>query len=228
MGFLARFDLERIRSSYGCSTVFETGTGLANGTLELAKFAFEHIYTVEIHSQVAKLARPKIAHDKRIVLLEQSSEEAIRDVVPSMPADTNVLFWLDAHFPGSDFGFASENESTLEISLPLQKELELICSLRSVKNDVFLLDDLRIYEDGPFFNGSIAEGSSLLDSRQRSIAFIKNLLDATHHIIRYYHEEGYIVCLPKSRPMPEPTSIIHEVSLLKRLKRGMLKTWSMA
>lgn len=228
MGVLSRFNLDFIRSYYGCSTVFETGTGMAGGTLEAARFAFDRIYTVEIHPEVAALARPKIEHDSRIVLLEQSSEDAVRSVVPALPEESGVLFWLDAHFPGMDFGFRPTEEPTLDISLPLETELELIASLRSVQNDVFLLDDLRIYENGPFFNGSIPDDRSLLDPRQRSIDFVRRILGGTHHLLRYYHEEGYLVCVPKNRPLLKPTQLIHDEPLLRRLKRGMLKTWAPA
>lgn len=201
---------------------------MANGTLEAAKFAFDTIYTVEIHPEVAALARPKIAHDTCIVLLEQSSEDAIRDLMPTLPTTTGVLFWLDAHFPRIDFGFTYDKEETPEISLPLEKELQLITSLRPVHNDVFSLDDLRIYENGPFFNGGIPQDRSLLPPQQRSISFIKRILGDTHHVIRYYHEEGYIACVPKARPMPKPTALIHDESLRQRIKRRMMRTWSMA
>ena len=66
----------------------------------------------------------------RIEILNQTSEEALADVLPAVERDKPILFWLDAHFPGADFGLATyKDEHGREPALPLERELALIAKL---------------------------------------------------------------------------------------------------
>jgi hypothetical protein len=75
--------------------------------------------------------------------------------------------------------------------LPHFQRIEVIKSF--FENDYFIMDDLRIYEDGNFESGSWSD-------RQRiggdGINFIYDLLSKTHFIERDYRNEGYIICKP--------------------------------
>ena len=98
-----------------------------------------------------------------------------------------ILFFLDAHFPGADFGLAGyEDETNEDIRIPLQKEMETIVSLRGadIKKDVFIIDDLRIYEDGPYEAGPWELKEKL---GGHGIEFVYDLFAATHYIEKDYH-----------------------------------------
>lgn len=107
------------------------------------------------------------------------------------------MFFLDAHFPGADFHLASYfDEKDENIRIPLKRELQTIVKYKKgFENDVFVIDDLRIYEDGPFEGGNwplrAALGSDGID-------FVFDLLNNTHNISKNYKSQGYIIALPKS------------------------------
>ena len=101
---------------------------------------------------------------------------------------------MDAHYPGADFGLASYgDEKDMDKRLPLQKELETILAVRDVNEDVFVIDDLRIYEDGDFEAGN-------WDERKKyggdGIEFIEEMFDDTHYVVRSYNKQGFIILFP--------------------------------
>jgi hypothetical protein len=106
-----------------------------------------------------------------------------------------IFFWLDAHFPGADGGLLDYNaEADESVRCPLESELEVISKGRPAAGDVILIDDLRIYENGPFEHGDMAP-----DIRRppgNGIDFIYRLFGDTHHIIKLYYDEGYVLLLP--------------------------------
>lgn len=142
---------------------------------------------------------PALANDPRIRLIEATSEAAFTEWLPRLPVETPVLFWLDAHFPGADFGYAGyDTEGDEALRLPLERELRLIRELRPGGRDVILIDDLRIYEDGPFASGPMPDFAQTLPPERRHIRFISELFGDTHHIHRLYQEEGYVMLLPRA------------------------------
>jgi hypothetical protein len=77
--------------------------------------------------------------------------------------------------------------------LPLESEIELLSQMRQGCKDLIFIDDLRIYEDGPFTNGNWDRKTLGGDG----IDFIFNNFSNTHDIARSYQDEGYIVLTPK-------------------------------
>lgn len=199
MGSLVRFDLGKLACDFGCVVFVETGTGTGGGVLHAARTVpFEQLYTIELHAEVARTARTALAVEPRIALLEGNSEDCLRQLLSELPADRPALFWLDAHFPGADFGYASyDSERDDSRRLPLERELQVIRELRPQGGDVILIDDLRIYEDGPYKSGNIPDSAQTLVPDRRHIRFVEELFGPTHHLHRLYQEEGYIVLLPQ-------------------------------
>ncbi len=104
---------------------------------------------------------------------------------------------MDAHFPGADFGLASYgDEKDLKKRLPLQSELEIIVNSKEVSNDVFVIDDLRIYEDGPFEEGNWSDRKKYGGD---GIEFIEEMFDDTHYVVKSYNKQGFVILLPVSR-----------------------------
>ncbi len=101
--------------------------------------------------------------------------------------DQRFFCWLDAHFPGADFGKSAYNSiADKNLRIPLESEMRKICQLRDVTKDIFIIDDLRIYEDGPFQNGNWSERLKIGGS---GIGFVYDLLDKTHHILSDYGDK---------------------------------------
>ena len=107
----------------------------------------------------------------------------------------SVLFFLDAHFPFADFKKMTYQESIdfyKNQAVPLKDELELISKYRPNKNDIIILDDLRIYKDGPYEGGNW-DDRSLYKLGDESFIY-QFFPDRT--ITEYYTEQGFILITP--------------------------------
>ena len=82
-----------------------------------------------------------------------------------------------------------------ELKLPLEEELKLIRELRGDCADVIVIDDLRIYENGPFESGNMPDWAETLDPEEKSIDFVLDLFPE-RRLIRDYRDEGYLLILP--------------------------------
>jgi hypothetical protein len=184
---------------YPCTVFVETGTGLASSLLHAAAFTeFDYLYSCEIHPDIYSTIK-KADLPSRCHVLNASSIDFLQEVLPIVPGRQRCLFWLDAHFPGADFGFASYDACKDDsLRLPLVEELRLIHRLRPNAQDVILADDLRIYEDGPFSGGNLPASAATLRDGERGIAAIEELFRSTHDITRDYRDEGYLLLFPRS------------------------------
>jgi hypothetical protein len=75
-------------------------------------------------------------------------------------------------------------------------------------------DDLRIYEIGNFKNGNLPD--SVLPPPVRNTNFANALFSATHTILKFYDDEGYLVLVPKGLSGLSPFQTAY-VSLYNRL-----------
>ncbi len=195
MGSISRFNLNKIIKEYNTIYFFETGTGQGYGIEHAVKSPFKKILSTEIVPQLAKKASKKFTLFAQVSILESDSIKALTNELPNL--NNNCIFWLDAHFPGADAGMkkydAMDDES---IRLPLENEINLIKKIRRGFNDVFIIDDLRIYE-----NGLYQHGNAPLDTRprdSRNIDFIRQQFSRSHLIAKLYLDEGYLLLLPRA------------------------------
>ncbi len=196
MGSLARFHLRRIREIFDTPNFFETGTFLGEGVSCAVQVPFDRIISVEIIKEIADKARLRFEHEEKVEIIHADSISAMESQLPLLSG--NTVFWLDAHYPGADAGIADyENTDNETLRLPLYYELGLIQKHRTKCQDVLILDDLRIYEDGPFQNGPVPPDA--LPRGRRDSNFIYQTFGDSHYIFKCYLDEGYIILLPKDR-----------------------------
>jgi hypothetical protein len=194
MGSIRRFDLDRIIREFKTHCFFETGTFRGDGVDYALQFPFKKIASVEIVPEIADQARERFFQKDIVEIIEDSSENALSAKMPNLK--TNCVFWLDAHFPGADAGMNDYNADMHEsVRLPLVNELEIIHRRKKKFKDVLIIDDLRIYEDGPFENGNVP--ADALPVADRNIDFIYKYFESSHFILRCYLDEGYILLFPK-------------------------------
>ena len=196
MGNIKRFNLKEHISKYDIKIFVETGTGAGNGINFAGQHNFEKLYSIEIQTELYNLVSSHIINNK-IRLLNTDSLSGITDIFSNTENLQNTMFWLDAHYPGADYGYAkyTDNINNEPLRLPLEHELRKICEVKDVSNDVFIIDDLRIYLDGPYVNGNISDEYK---PKNRNIDFIYELFDKTHNINLSYDDEGYIIITPKT------------------------------
>ena len=146
MGSLRDFKLEE----YGRDVYVETGTGQCV-TLSKAIPNFKRCYTVDMDEDIVFKARNRfrgvtVTHGLSTTALEQWLKN-------ELSLDETVLFFLDAHFPGSDYHGVPYSVSAPN-AVPLREELELIKKYRPECRDIIICDDARIYAIADFESGN--------------------------------------------------------------------------
>lgn len=195
MGALNRFNLKEIIANYGIENFVETGTLWGDSVAFALNFNFKKIISVEIIPKIAAKTQERFTSVENVEIIPSDSETALNTHLPLLKE--NILFWLDAHFPGADAKMAKyEDGDDSEYRLPLFKELLCIKNHRPNFTDVILIDDLRIYEDGRFENGLVPESAK--PKCNRNIDFIYQYFNQTHYIFKSYKDEGYILLFPKA------------------------------
>ena len=192
--------IENVLDFYDIDNFVETGTGAAEVVRSVNEINEDvNIHTIEIIDEIYDKNKIKFSYLKNVNWHLGESSEVLPEIIPKLKG--NTLFWLDAHFPGADFGLASYgDEKDIDKRLPLKTELETIVKGRDVSNDVFIIDDLRIYEDGPFEHGSWADRKLYGGD---GIDFIEELVDDTHYVVKSYNQQGYIMLFPVTKDIEE-------------------------
>lgn len=197
MGSLKSFNLSDLLINLNIDTFVETGTYTGN-SLEyaLSTSLFKKLYSVELLEQYYNSCLQKFINNKNIELVHNNSIDGLKYILKKIKTN-NVLFWLDAHLP--DFYDPNIKKNYVEqedLFIPLKSELEVIKKGKDISNDIFLIDDLRIYESGSFENGNWNEVHQN-EKYKDGINFVYNILENTHDIQKLYKDEGYIICVPK-------------------------------
>jgi hypothetical protein len=199
MGQLAQFDIGDLVARFGLNLFVETGTGAGDSLACAAQLPplFSMLYSCEIHPDMAYLSAKRFAHDERVLVSNQASALFLSALLRVLPP-TPTLFWLDAHFPGADYGLSTYgSEPSLNLRLPLEDELQIIHEFRrGAARDVILIDDARIWLDMNFGSGPLPDALRPLCPANRDIDFIVDLFAPTHIITVHSDDEGYIAVLP--------------------------------
>ena len=188
--------IKNVLDFYDIKNFVETGTGQA----EVVQTVVEaddtlNIHTIEVIPEIYDKNKINFSYLKDVNWHLGTSFDILPEILPDLKGST--LFWMDAHFPGADFGLSSYgDEKDDDKRLPLKKELETIVANRDVTNDVFVIDDLRIYEDGPFGDGNWEDREKYGGD---GIEFIEELFDETHYVVKSYNAQGSILLFPVSK-----------------------------
>lgn len=177
--------------------LIETGTGLGE-SIKFAKDCFRMNYTIEVMPEIYEKAKIELGSETNVMLICNDSKRGLKQILESDKVlhTEPILFFLDAHFPGADFGLADYDAGyDDDLRIPLKQELETISRLRGdyLKNDVFIIDDLRIYEEGPFEAGNWEHRDKL---GGKGIDFVYDLFAETHYIEKDYRYQGFIILKP--------------------------------
>jgi hypothetical protein len=125
--------------------------------------------------------------------------------------DEDVLFWLDAHFPGADAGRTTYRDCCdnldYDTNMPLEAELKSIAERCDKYNDVLIIDDLWLWEEGQYGSGDvdthcknhghdvtkdIVVGDKLLEPMIQPFGI-------THYQKRVYDHQGYLILIPNKQ-----------------------------
>ena len=193
MGAIFNHDIKHYIDKYKLKYYIETGTGMG-GCLDFCRnFNFEKCISIEIHDEIYKIAKEKFKDDSKCELHHGNSYEVLKNILKNV--NDSSLFFLDAHFPGADFGYADySTEKNMDTRLPLQKELEVIFSeYKFFASSVFIIDDLRIYEDDNYTDGNWKDRVTL---GGQNINFVFDTFNHTHIIQKDLRYQGFFIIEP--------------------------------
>lgn len=176
----------------------ETGTGEGDSVDYCRKNGCQYIWSIEIHPELYNKAYQRFKNYDNCIIVNSDSVSALEKILFQLDGDT--LFFLDAHFPGADFHYNEYNTTEKgNIRIPLENELKAICLNRDLSKhkDVFVIDDLRIYEDGPYEMGNWEQRKQL--GSDKGLDFIYKYLGKTHNIKKYYEYTGFVIAIPKEQ-----------------------------
>ena len=202
MGELSAFDINNF-SKYNPKIYIETGTGEAVSLKHAMKYKqFEKIYSIDIDGDLVESAKYLERIDSRVNLIHNYSVEALEVLVPTIEKDKRVLFYLDAHFPGADFHKVTYAESIREFkesSMPLKEELEILLKYRNGLNDLIIIDDLSLYEEGNYECAKPLQFKELQEEVGLRIDcnFVYEMFN-DYVITKDYRQQGYLILLPKN------------------------------
>ena len=196
MGSLAHFMLRVIRERHGLKSFVETGTGDGAGVAQAAAAGFEAVHSIELVPELAQAVRVRFRKHPQVRIHEGESSKLLSGVIAQLPPGP-ALFWLDAHFPGADYGLGEyEAEPDPAVRLPLEREVTIIAAMRQGQRDVILIDDARIYQAGMYGAGSLPDDWPPLKGVERSLDFVRQAFSATHGIVVDHADQGYVMVTP--------------------------------
>jgi len=189
MGSLSRFDIEGLKRDYNLSSFVETGTFEGDAVEMASQTSFFPIFSIELVPKYWDLSVKRFSgKEDSINILLGSSKERLPDIIPNIQG--SALWWLDAHLPS----LCGMRVDSIEDKFPLETELRFMAASRDLSKDVIIIDDLRIYEEGPFKAGN---SPKIYTFYQSGAGFIEDILGKTHICTKMYEDEGYVVCTPK-------------------------------
>lgn len=194
MGVIQSFDISEIKKTFNLEYFLETGTNMGDGIQYCMKYNFIKYYSVELLKDYYEKSKEKFQFQNNVKLYLGDSISQLPIMLKEIPSIKNILFWMDAHLPSAYSNEYSNNN--LDLTFPLEKELSIICQNRNISNDYFIIDDLRIYENGFHYQSGNAPTPHKHPTKN-DIIFIYDLFEKTHHIIRDFRNEGYIILKPR-------------------------------
>jgi hypothetical protein len=215
MGTLRKYDL----SSCGCVYFFETGTGLgASLRHALHNGRFKKLFSTEIHKQTALKAQAIFQDKPAVQIINENSTIALKKILPLIDPLEPILFFLDAHFPGEvSENYSYDQNIHDEVTMPLKEELRIIKTIRPNSRDILIVDDLNLYENGPFDNGNIKKSYANIKDEERDLSFVSEIFE-DKDISRDFRDEGYLILKPLGS-----TFCLRQLSPFYRLKRSLIK-----
>lgn len=186
MGKLQAHDVDDFINRYKLDTFIETGTFRGESLLYALKYQFNRLISVELSNKHFVNAMNMFKHETRVQLIHGNSTDVIKRIDYS--EFDHILFWLDAHLP-------QRTDDTIDVTdldtiFPLKVELEHLLNIRGSK-DVFIIDDLRLYEKHDY-----SDGNCNIDDVQGTLDF-DEIFSATHDVKRDFRHTGYLIATPK-------------------------------
>lgn len=198
MGRLSRLNPSDLVRAYGLDTLVETGTGHGHSVITALQVPeITHIVTIEVDYETYHRNTVTFSNEPRVTCLHGDSSVLLPKVAADLTPNRRVLWFLDAHFAGSGRLAPLPMEvknGDVEAAAPVLTEVKALIAYRGavLANDVIVIDDLCLFEEGPY---EVDARELRMSLGQRSLAWMDLLM--THTIERVYHDGGYLIARPR-------------------------------
>lgn len=193
---------------YNTRIFFETGTGLGSGLMRMIQpeYGQELLISCDIDKELAEHSQRTFSFDTRVLIINDEGPNVLRNILPKIPLNKPIFFWLDSHFANSDYNLGHKplvphSEGDADIRLPALHEFKIIKELRIDKGakDFMLLDDAMLYDEKDRYEDCVARlGENAVPSEYRKI------LDKTVELFKETHTaqvitiaQGFLALHPK-------------------------------
>ena len=186
--------LKETLESFGIKNFVETGTGDGSSMNKVIDTeVLDKQYGIELDTELFSNLMKQYDGNENVIIFNGYSEDCMDAVLEELSEDP-TLFWLDAHFPGADYGPAGYgDEEDLNKRLPMEAELKIMKEKRDLSKDVIFMDDLRIYVDRDFEAGNWPERSKF---GANGYDFVEELIGDTHILVEHLADQGYLLAFP--------------------------------
>ena len=207
MGTIRTFDLNELIDKTNAEVFIETGTLHGDGVRHALNYPFKKIISIEIIPELANRAREQFKDNPNVEIITGNSSDVLKGILPIIKE--NIIFWLDAHFPGCDAGVQTYDDikkMDYNVNLPLEEEITSIANRIGTNKDVLVCDDLWCYED--VTQGNLNDFDTHCKNHNHNItldevnpgkdlSFLYDKFNNTHNFKKVYKHQGYVVVYPK-------------------------------
>ncbi len=192
------WDTKELKKEHNLKIAIETGTAYCEGTKYLSEI-FEKVFTIEMDVDFFNTNSEHLSQFSNVQAYLGKTVDRLPEILEDNKNEP-AFFWLDAHLPRKGqhtyaAGCFIEQNYSDEVNFPLEQELRVIVKNKDVSNDVFLIDDLRIYEDGPYEVGNWEDRYQYINILM-GYKFVYDLFKETHSIEKSFKDEGYLLIKP--------------------------------
>lgn len=193
---------------YNTRIFFETGTGLGSGLMRMIQpeYGQKLLISCDIDKELASHSAKTFSFDTRVRVYNDEGPNVLRNILPQLPLDMPIFYWLDSHFANADYNLGDKplvkhSDGEPEVRLPALNELKIIKDLRIDKGakDFILLDDVMLYDELDRYEDNVARlGPNAVPPEYRKI------LDKTIELYKHTHKpqviniaQGFLALHPK-------------------------------
>lgn len=204
MGSMLRFNLRHLRRQFQLDRLVETGTGRGNSLAWAVRSGFPELHSVELAEPLFAACKERFSGTPQVHLKQGESAPFLAEMAKRGDT-TATLYFLDAHFlGGADFGLTTYAESARDPgSYPLLNELDALLT-GELSSSVIIIDDVRMYFDGPFQTGVCPEFARRWDDKPALMERLERLRDS-HETYLLRDDDGYLILAPKAHPIDRST-----------------------
>jgi hypothetical protein len=193
---LKNFDLESWIKKHQFDFFVETGTGLGHGVAHATQFPFQKIFSVEIIHGLAMKVALNFVKDHRITIIHGKSISSLKEVLWDISPEEKGIFFLDSRWPGAEYSQKNyDYEKNIMIRFPLWQELDWLKSKRRLDNDIFIINEWRLYEPEQYDLSDLPQ-MSLPPPILQNHGKIEDFFRETHQIYRSFDKGGTVCALP--------------------------------